>query len=244
MKAHPNEQLKLLELAKLDAAFARLQHLAKHLPEQEHLVAIEQDRRARRAATATKLGELEDLQRQLQRVRDDLDTVAQRREQDQAAMNAASEPKIIAGYERELAALERREERLTDEGSELESQVAQAQAAYDEAHSSMRELETLASDLLERRELAKQNLKKEAQELHTARGTLSSGIDAELLAVYEDRRKRVGIGAAELIGNVSSASNEVVETADMVRMRACAADEIVFCPHTDAILIRTDRSDV
>lgn len=244
MKAHPNEQLKLLELARIDAAFARLQHLATNLPEQQHLVSIEQDRRARRAAAASALGELEDLQRQLKRVSDDLSTVAQRREHDEQQLHAASDSKIIEAFQRELAALERRRERLAIEAEDLQTQVDVAQRKYDEAHASMRELESLATDLLERRELAKNNLKREAVELRDARSALVSGIDRELITLYETRRKRVGIGAAELIGNVSSASNEVVETADMVRMRSLAADEIVFCPHTDALLIRTDRSDV
>lgn len=244
MKAHPNEQLKLLELANLDAAFARLQHLAKHLPEQEHLVAIEQDRRTRRATAAAKLGELEDAQVQLRRIRDDLTTVAKRREHDEAALHAASDTKLIAGFQRELDALDRREERLTAESDELASQVELAQREYDEADASMRELETLASDLLQRRELAKENLKREAVEIRDARAALTGGISTDLLALYEQRRKRTGIGAAELVGNVSAASNEVVETADMVRFRELAADEVVFCPHTDAILIRTDRSDV
>ncbi|MFD2673981.1 zinc ribbon domain-containing protein [Gulosibacter bifidus] len=244
MKAHPNEQLKLLELARIDAGFARLQHLASNLPEQQHLVSIEQDRRSRRAAAASALGELEDLQTQLARVQDDIVKAGQRRAHDEATMLASSDTKVIAGLQREIDSLERREARLRDDADALTAAVADATTSYETARDTMRELEDLASDLLERRELAKRNLQIEAKTLRDDRKALVSGIDAELLKLYDDRRKRTGIGAAELVGNVSSASNEVIETADMVRMRSLAADDVTFCPHTGTVLIRTDRSDV
>lgn len=244
MKAHPKEQLRLLELAQVDARHARLQHLAKNMPEQLHLVQIEQDRRDRRAEAAQSLGELEDAQSDLKTIQDDSKLVAQRRTLDEERLQKATSTKDIAALQAELQTITRRQDTLDDqELSQLEI-VEKLTAAHDERLAAMREIEDLAADLLKRRDLARENLRKEAKDLATDRKTLVDGLPAELVALYEDRRKRSGIGAAELIGKVSSASQETIEMADLARIAKASADEIVFCPDTDAILVRTERSSI
>jgi predicted nucleic acid-binding Zn-ribbon protein len=244
MKASQQHQLRLLELANLDAARARLQHTAKNIPEQLNLEKIEGDRRARRAATAQALGELEDAQAQLHRVESDVQTVVQRQHADEEKLEKSTSTKEVTAYETELASLRRRRDRLETEQFELEQEVERLQGIYDEARETMRELETLATDLLERRDLARENLKAEAQELATARRTLVDGMPRDLFELYEGIRGKLGIGAAELVGNVSMASNETLEVVDLANVRRAAADEVLFCPMTGAILVRTERSDV
>lgn len=244
MKASQQHQLRLLELANLDAKRARLQHTAKHIPEQLNLENIEGDRRARRAAAAQALGELEDAQAQLRRVESDVQTVVQRQHADEARLEKAATSKEITAFETELTALKRRRDRLEGEQLELEEQVEQLTAVYEARRDEMRTLEDEASDLLERRDLARVNIQAEAKEMGAARRTLLEGIPADLVALYEEVRGKVGIGAAELVGNVSMASNETLEVVDMANVRRAAADEVLFCPMTGAILVRTERSDV
>lgn len=244
MKASQQHQLRLLELANLDAKRGRLQHTAKHIPEQLSLEKIEGERRARRAAAAQALGELEDAQAQLRRVESDVQTVVQRQHADEARLATATTSKEITAFETEIAALKRRRDRLEGEQLELEEQVESLTATYGARHDEMRTLEAEASDLLERRDLARVNLQVEAKELGTARRLLLGGIPAELVALYEEVRGKVGIGAAELVGNVSMASNETLEVVDMANVRRATADEVLFCPMTGAILVRTERSDV
>lgn len=244
MKASQQHQLRLLELANLDAKRARLQHTAKHIPEQLNLEKIEGDRRARRAAAAQALGELEDAQAQLRRVESDVQTVVQRQHADEARLEKAATSKEITAFETELTALKRRRDRLEGEQLDLEEQVEQLTAVYEARRDEMRTLEDEASDLLERRDLARVNIQAEAKEIGAARRTLLEGIPADLVALYEEVRGKVGIGAAELVGNVSMASNETLEVVDMANVRRAAADEVLFCPMTGAILVRTERSDV
>ncbi len=244
MKASQQHQLRLLELANLDAKRARLQHTAKHIPEQLNLEKIEGDRRARRAAAAQALGELEDAQAQLRRVESDVQTVVQRQHADEARLEKAATSKEITAFETELASLKRRRDRLEGEQLELEEQVENLTAVYEARRDEMRTLEDEASDLLERRDLARVNIQAEAKEIGAARRTLLEGIPADLVALYEEVRGKAGIGAAELVGNVSMASNETLEVVDMANVRRAAADEVLFCPMTGAILVRTERSDV
>ncbi|KAB1644192.1 zinc ribbon domain-containing protein [Gulosibacter chungangensis] len=244
MKAHPKEQLRLLELAQVDARHARLQHLAKNMPEQLHLVEIEQDRRDRRAAAAQSLGELEDAQSELKTIQDDSKLVAARRTQDEQRLQQATSTKDIAALQAELQTIARRQDTLDDQELAQLELVEKLTAAHDERVAAMREIEDLAADLLRRRDLARENLRTEAKELATDRRTLVDGLPEQLVALYEERRKRSGIGAAELIGKVSSASQETIEVADLARIAKAPADEIVFCPDTDAILVRTERSAI
>lgn len=244
MKASQQHQLRLLELANLDAKRDRLQHTAKHIPEQLNLEKIEGDRRARRAAAAQALGELEDAQAQLRRVESDVQTVVQRQHADEARLEKAATSKEITAFETELASLKRRRDRLEGEQLELEEQVENLTAVYEARRDEMRTLEDEASDLLERRDLARVNIQAEAKEIGAARRTLLEGIPADLVALYEEVRGKAGIGAAELVGNVSMASNETLEVVDMANVRRAAADEVLFCPMTGAILVRTERSDV
>ncbi|MGO1544354.1 MAG: zinc ribbon domain-containing protein [Gulosibacter sp.] len=242
MKAHPKEQLRLLELAQVDARHARLQHLAKNMPEQIHLVEIEQDRRTRRAAAAEALGVLEDARSELATIQSDSKLVAERRARDEKRLSSASSTKDIAALQAELDTIARRQETLDDQELAQLEQVETLTEAHDEKVAAMREIEAQAADLLERRDLARENLRKEAKELATDRKTLVDSLSAELVALYEERRKRAGVGAAELVGKVSTASQETIETADLARITKAPADEVLFCPDTGAILVRTERS--
>lgn len=242
MKAHPREQLRLLELAQVDARHTRLQHLAKNMPEQIHLVEIEQDRRERRAASARALGELEDAQSELKTIQDDARMVAERRKIDEERMQTATSTKDIAALQAELQTIARRQDTLEDQELAQLEVVEKLTAVHDEKRAAMRDIEDLAADLLQRRDLARENLRVEAKALAADRKTLVDALPADLIALYEDRRKRGGIGAAELVGKVSSASQETIEMADLARIAKVPADEIVFCPDTDAILVRTERS--
>lgn len=244
MKAHPKEQLRLLELAQVDARHARLQHLAKNMPEQIHLVEIEQDRRDRRAAAAKSLGALEDAQSELKTIQDDAKMVAERRKLDEERLQKATSTKDIAALQAELQTIERRQDTLDDQELAQLEQVEQLTAVHDEKVASMREIEELATDLLQRRDLARENLKTEAKALATDRKMLVDSLPVDLVALYEERRKRNGIGAAELVGKVSTASQETIEMADLARIAKAPADEVVFCPDTDAILVRTERSTI
>lgn len=244
MHAHPNEQLRLLELAQLDADHQRLQHVAKNMPEQQHLVQIEEDRRVKRAAAAAALGALEDAQAELHRIQNDAKLVTERRAIDEQRLSTATSTKDIAALDTELQALARRFSELEDRELGQLDEVERLTGEHDVARDAMTEIEALAADLLERRELARNHLRDEAKQLHERRQSVVASIPAELVTLYEQRRAAGGVGAAELVGTVSSATNEVLDPAELTRIRALAPDELAFCPVSGAILVRTARSSL
>ncbi|NLT26928.1 MAG: hypothetical protein GXX90_09860 [Microbacteriaceae bacterium] len=244
MRVHQNDQAKLLELARIDADHARLQHTATNMPEQLHLKRIEAERQQKRIAAAEAFGALEDARAALRRTEDEAATVADRRALDEERLAGSSSTKEIAALERDLEAVRRRQRALDDLQLEQMADVEAADAEHAERRREHDELEALAADLLERREQARAHIREEAKRLHEARTALTGGLDADLVAHYEQIRARAGIGACELVGTVSQATQETLGAGEMERIRKLAPDELAYCPASGAILVRTARSSL
>jgi predicted nucleic acid-binding Zn-ribbon protein len=74
------------------------------------------------------------------------------------------------------------------------------------------------------------------------RAALAEKIPAELLALYEKLRARYGQGVSYLRGGVSSASGVKLNENDMVAIRQAAPDDVLLCPDSNVILVRTAES--
>ena len=74
------------------------------------------------------------------------------------------------------------------------------------------------------------------------RSRLSDAFSRELLDLYERQRARYGIGDALLRGGVSLASNVRLTGSDLEAVRRAAPDDVVICPDSSAILVRTAES--
>ncbi len=244
MRASTEHQLQLLKLAEIDSGHARLQHLAKHMPEHEHLLSIESDRRSRRQAAAQAHGTLDAAQAELVRTRDDARVVAERRARDEQLLAESSSTKDIAGLQAELATLTKRGDELAATELEQVEAVAALQQKLDTARASLNEIEQLAADLLQRREQARDHIREQARDLQLRRKAIVESIPAELLQEYERARKTSGVGAAELVGTVSTASNLELGHTELAQIRSLAPDELAYCPVTGAVLVRTARSDL
>lgn len=242
MKAPAAAQRRLLDLAELDARRARLQHQAKNLPEQRALRELEQARAEHRAWLVRATGDLEDAQRELRRLENDVELVEQRLDRDRRLIEHSSSVKDIQGLEGEVATLERRRDALEEQQLELLERLEQLEAELERARSSQSAVESEAAVLLERRDAARAELQDQAKQIGAARAQLLPEVPAELLALYEERRARYGIGAAELVGRVTTGSNVTLDPQDVARILAADEDEVVLCPDSSAILVRTERS--
>ena len=215
MKVHPNDQAKLLGLARLDADHARLQHTATNMPEQLHLKRIEGERREKRAAAAEAFGALEDARAALARTEDEAATIADRRALTEQRLATSSSTKDIAALERDLEAVRRRQGVLDDQQLEQLDAVEAAEAEHAERRREHDELEELAADLLVRRDQAREHIREEAKQLHAERTAITGALDAQLVAHYEELRARNGVGACELIGTVSEATQETLGAVEL-----------------------------
>lgn len=242
MKASVDHQRRLLDLADLDARRARLQHQANNMPEQRALKGLDQARGEHRQWVAKTTGELEDAQAELRRLQSDVEVVEQRLARDRERLEHSSSVKDIQGLEAEIETLLRRRSALEDAELEVMERVEGLEGELERARTAQSEVEREAEALTAKRDAARADLQNEAKVIASARRQLTPELPADLLALYEKQRERYGIGAAELVGSVTTGSNVTLDSQDVARILAAAPDEVVMCPDSSAILVRTERS--
>ena len=116
MKASPEAQRRLLELADLDAELSRLEHRRRTLPEHEEFQRIE----ARDAELGDELAALEaqegDLSREQAKAEGDVEQVRARVERDRTRLDAGqvSSPRELENLQSEIVSLGRRQSDLEE----------------------------------------------------------------------------------------------------------------------------------
>ena len=71
------------------------------------------------------------------------------------------------------------------------------------------------------------------------RDEFAAGLDAGMLAVYEKTLAKRGVGAARLFHGTSEGSGMQLSPGDLAEIKAAAEDDIVFCPDSGCILVRS-----
>ena len=79
--------------------------------------------------------------------------------------------------------------------------------------------------------------------LQAQRDTQASGLDAELMALYEKiRGQQAGIGAAELKQRRCTGCRLELNNVEIARLRSADDDEVLRCEECRRILVRTAES--
>jgi len=242
MKANPDDQAHLLELQALDTRLQQLDHRAKSLPELAALAGLATDSEALKHDFMSATGALEDARLELARIESDVAVVEGRIARDTERMQATSSMKDVAGFEAELAGLRRRQLELEETELEVMQRVEDLQLAADGVRGSLDETQAKIAQVEGERDAALETLRSEHTHTAANRSTIAGGLPEELLALYERQRDRYGFGASLLRGGVSSASGVKLNESDMAAIRAAAADDVLICPDSNAILVRTNES--
>jgi hypothetical protein len=98
------------------------------------------------------------------------------------------------------------------------------------------------ADLEGERDAALKDIDVERDNANANRAVIVADVPADLLALYEKQRERYGSGASLLRGGVSLASGVKLNENDMVAIRSAAPDDVLMCPDSSAILVRTAES--
>src|ERR1700691_679527 len=145
VKASPEAQLRLLELADLDTELSRLDHRRRTEPEIAELAQLgERAAKVRDAITIADTN-LSDLDRELTRAERDVEQVRVRIDRDNERLNAGqvSNARELESLQSEVASLRRRQSDLEEGVLELMEEREAAQARRDGAAA---EAETVAAD--------------------------------------------------------------------------------------------------
>lgn len=244
LKASPDDQAQLLQLQAIDTLLQQLDHRAKNLPELATLTSLAAEATELRQELLSASGALEDAKLELSRIEADVAVVESRIARDTERMQTTSSVKDIAGFEAELAGLRRRQLELEEIELEVMERVEGLEAAADQARAGFDEVQAKLAAIEAERDTALGALGSERSHAAANRSTIASKLPPDLLALYERQRERYGFGASLLRGGVSSASGVRLNESDMATVRAAAPDDVLMCPDSNAILVRTNESGI
>jgi predicted nucleic acid-binding Zn-ribbon protein len=242
LKASPNDQAHLLELQALDTRIQQLDHRAKKLPQLAVIAGLESESTALRVETLSATGALEDAQRELGRIESDVAVVEARITRDTGRLQVSSSVKDVAGLESELAGLTRRQLELEEIELGVMERVETLEAASRGLRMKHDELQATITGVVAEKNESLGVLMSERIHASANRSTIAGKLPEDLLALYERQRARYGQGASMLRGGVSEASGLELNEFDMAAIRAAAPDDVLICPESSAILVRTGES--
>ena len=239
MKADVFQQHSLLQLAELDAEVSRAEHRTKNLPEQKAVGEAQASHREAGDRLAALQLALADIDAQVAKLETEIDGVRQREDRDRALMAGGSvDPKQLNDLQHELETLQRRQASLEDSQLELMEKREELAAQQAGEVASVEELQSALADAQRACDEARAELTQLIEKSAVVRAELVSKIDEPLVALYERQRSRTGVGAAPLQGRRCGACRIEIDQGESARIAAAADDDVVRCPECAAILLR------
>jgi uncharacterized protein len=244
VKASPEAQLRLLELAELDAELGRLDHRRRTLPENEEADRLEARDTALRDEIASLEAQERDLGREQLKAEGDVEQVRARVERDRARLDAGqvSSPRELENLQSEIASLARRQSDLEEIVLDVMERSEAAQSGRSSLTAERDQIAGERADVLTRRDAALGEIAEEAGKAQDRRVAVAAGEPADLMALYEKLRVQHGVGAAALRGGRCQGCHLSLNTVDLNHIRAAAPDEVLRCEECRRILVRTPES--
>jgi uncharacterized protein len=246
VKASPQIQLRLLELADLDAELARLDHRRHGLPEIEQLAALETRAVELKDALVGTETELGDLSREQTRAERDVEQVRTRIDRDRTRLDAGqvSAARELASLQSEIENLHRRQGDLEEVVLELMERRETLESQQDELTTGRDNLGGEMAEVASRRDAAFSEIDEQTAKASDQRASVAADVPADLLALYDQIRKTKDVGAAMLRARRCEGCHLNLNAADLNAIRASAPDEVVRCEECRRILVRTPESGI
>jgi len=242
MKAEPADQAKLLELQELDNHLAQVTKKANTLPEATALDELTRQLSAAKEAQREALAVVDEITAEMKRAESDVELVEARIAKDTERLDQSTSAKDAQGLEHELQSLRERLGALEEVELAVMERLEQAEKELSGAEQAVTELSSQVDEATAALKSAKAALEQDYQETTAKRSELVDAILADLVALYERQRERYGFGASHLRRGISSASGVALTESDLATVRAAAPDDVVLCPDSNAILVRTGES--
>jgi uncharacterized protein len=244
VKASPQSQLRLLELAELDAELARLDHRKHGLPEVAELARSRARTGELKDAMVVTETELGDLMREESRAERDVEQVRARIERDRARLDAGqvSAARELASLQSEIESLRRRQGDLEEIVLELMERREGLTSRLDELTAERDHLGIEMTAVAARRDAATSEIDEQVAKASGQRKQVAAEVPADLLKLYEQIRDARGVGAAMLRAGRCEGCHLTLNKVDLNQIRSSAPDEVVRCEECRRILVRTPES--
>jgi uncharacterized protein len=244
VKASPQTQLRLLELAGLDAELARLEHRRHALPEAAELARLEARATELKDSVVITETELGDLSREQARAERDVDQVRTRIDRDRARLDAGqvAAARELASLQSEIESLHRRQGDLEEIVLELMERREGLESRRDELAAERDSLGGEIAAVTARLDAAVKEIEEHATRASEQRAGIAAEVPADVLKLYDQIRQTRGVGAAALRAGRCEGCHLTLNTVDLNQIRAAAPDEVVRCEECRRILVRTPES--
>lgn len=242
MKARPEDQLALLTLQERDNHITQLTHARKNIAEQAELAEVTASLREFSQSLIAAQGVLEDAKIELSRIEDDVRVVDERIAKDKERESGAASAKDLQALEAELTSLATRKSNLEDIELVVMQSIEDAEVAVADVVVERDAVEARRAALASAISARESEIDAELATEQAVRTELSASLPADLVELYERQRARYGIGAALLTRRVTGGSGVELTSTDLDAVRAAAPDDVVICPDSSCILVRTNES--
>jgi uncharacterized protein len=245
VKASPEAQLRLLELADLDAELSRLEHRRRGLPEHAELDQLEQRDAQLRDTLASLDAEQGDLRRAQVKAEADVEQVRARIDRDRQRLDAGqvTSPRDLENLQSEIASLVRRQSDLEEIVLEVMERQEGAQERREAAAGEREEIAAKRDVVVARRDAQLNEIGEQAVKAADQRAVVAAQEPSDLLTLYERMREQHGgVGAAALRGGRCEGCHLSLNTVDLNSIRAADPDEVLRCEECRRILVRTPES--
>ena len=242
MKARPEDQLALLTLQERDNHITQLNHARKNIAEQAELAEVTASLREFSQSLIAAQGVLEDAKIELARIEDDVRVVDERIAKDKEREAGAASAKDLQALEAELASLATRKSNLEDIELVVMQSIEDAEVAVADVLVERDAVEARRAALAHAIATREAEIDAELATETAARTELAASLPTDLVELYERQRARYGIGAALLTRRVTGGSGVELTSTDLDAVRAAAPDDVVICPDSSCILVRTNES--
>ncbi|MEK6344566.1 MAG: hypothetical protein V4737_12120 [Curtobacterium sp.] len=242
MKAAPEDQVILLDVQRLDNDVTRIEHRITALRKGDQLTELSTKAAKLRGELAAATGLVEDAERELARLESDTAIAQARVERDTTLLQNVANAKDAAGLQSELDSLQRRIGDLETSELEVMEQLDGLRARVGDIEAQLADADAARAGLVAERDTEIARLEGDRTSAVQARADVAAKVPADLLALYDRQRARYGFGASLLQGGVSTASGVTLTNSDLQSIRAAAPDDVVLCPDSDAVLVRTPES--
>ncbi|MEE2522923.1 C4-type zinc ribbon domain-containing protein [Pseudarthrobacter sp. J75] len=239
-KAAPAEQLKLLELQALDAKLTALASRRRVLEADPRITDLQ-------AALSVANGQLgaakvavHDAEAELKKAEADVEQVASRIERDEARLNSGTGlSKDLVALQKDIASLNKRRSDLEDVELEVLERLDSLRATQAQQQEIVDGIQGSFAGIRAELDEAIAEVEAEATVVRGQRAEFAAGLDAGMLAIYEKTLAKRGVGAARLFHGKSEGSGMQLSPGDLAEIKAAADDDIVFCPDSGCILVRS-----
>ncbi|MFF1829562.1 zinc ribbon domain-containing protein [Paenarthrobacter sp. NPDC058040] len=239
-KAAPAEQLKLLELQGLDARLKSLAGQRKVLETDPRITDLQDALNVANGELGAAKLAVHDAEAELRRSETDVEQVVSRIERDEARLNSGTGlSKDLVALQNDIASLNKRRSDLEDVELEIlerldslrERQAAQ-QAIVDDIQGSFGSIRAELDEAIA-------GVAAEETVVRGQRAAFAQALDQNMVAIYDKTIAKRGVGAARLFHGKSEGSGMTLSPGDLAEVRAAAEDDIVFCPDSGCILVRS-----